>query len=181
MKRLFVAWLLLISFSSVAQTKATECSPLLDSTQPLLHSTESINLCQFTGKPLLIVNTASYCGYTRQFSGLEALHQQYADRGLVVLGFPSNDFMQEARNESRTAEICFINYGVSFNMLSPSRVSRGELNPVFAELQRQGASLPRWNFHKYLVNADGQLVGFFGSRVEPDSPQLLGMIEALLN
>ncbi|SFX51850.1 glutathione peroxidase [Marinospirillum alkaliphilum] len=181
MKKLLLLFLIPLAFSLPAQAETTQCPTLLNTTQPLLHSTESIDLCQFAGKPLLIVNTASYCGYTRQFGGLEALHQQYADRGLVVLGFPSNDFMQEARDESRTAEVCFINYGVTFNMLSPSRVSRGELNPVFAELQRQGASLPRWNFHKYLVNEEGQLVGFFGSRVEPDAPQLVGAIEAMLN
>lgn len=175
---LLLAALLILALP--ARSEPLDCPPLLDSTQPLLHSTESLDLCQFTGHPLLIVNTASFCGFTRQFEGLEALHQRYADQGLVVLGFPSNDFMQEARDESRTAEICYINYGVTFTMLSPSPVSRGALNPVFTELQRQGAALPRWNFHKYLVDANGQIVSFFGSRVEPDSTQLVGAIEQLL-
>lgn len=172
--------LILLALAWPAQAESQECPPLLDSTQPLLHSTESTDLCQFAGHPLLIVNTASYCGFTRQFTGLEELHQRYGEQGLVVLGFPSNDFMQEARDESRTAEVCYINYGVTFTMLGPSPVSRGQLNPVFAELQKQGATLPRWNFHKYLVNAEGQLVSFFGSRVEPDAAQLTGAIEQLL-
>lgn len=156
------------------------CPPLLDSTQRELHSTESIDLCQFAGKPLLIVNTASHCGYTGQFKGLEALHKEYAARGLIVLGFPSNDFNQEEKEESKTAEMCFINYGVTFLMLSTSSVAKGQLNPVFKELKTLGAPLPRWNFHKYLINVNGELVGTFGSKTEPESAQMKQMIEKLL-
>lgn len=179
--RLFIFALFLSGFSLTSQAEPLQCPPILQSTQPLLHSTETQDLCDFAGQPLLIVNTASYCGFTSQFGGLEDLYQTYRDRGLVVLGFPSNDFMQEARDASRTAEVCFINYGVTFPMMAASSVTRGQLNPVFAELQRQGAALPRWNFHKYLVNAEGELVGFFGSRVAPDAPQLQGLIEQMLN
>ncbi|SFB88184.1 glutathione peroxidase [Marinospirillum celere] len=161
-----------------AETKT--CPAILSSTQPKLHSGESVDLCEFAGKPLLIVNTASHCGYTGQFEGLEKLHQRYQDQGLVVLGFPSNDFRQEASDEAKTAEVCFINYGVTFTMLSPTAVARGDLNPVFSELSNQGAGLPRWNFYKYLVNRDGELVTSFGSRTRPESQAMQEALEKLL-
>lgn len=166
--------------ASLAWSEPAICPPLLDSTQRELHSTETIDLCQFTGQPLLIVNTASHCGFTGQFKGLEALHKEYSARGLVVLGFPSNDFNQEEKQESKTAEVCFINYGVTFLMLSTSSVAKGKLNPVFSELKKLGAPLPRWNFHKYLINVDGELVGSFASKTEPESPEMKQMIEKLL-
>ncbi|GLR65170.1 glutathione peroxidase [Marinospirillum insulare] len=176
--------LVLLTFSGLVSTNAwaepSICPALLDSTQRELHSTESIDLCQFAGLPLLIVNTASHCGFTGQFKGLEALHKEYAARGLVVLGFPSNDFNQEEKEESKTAEICFINYGVTFLMLSTSSVAKGKLNPVFKELDKMGAPLPRWNFHKYLINGDGELVGTFGSKTEPESAEMKQIIEKLL-
>lgn len=155
---------------------AGACPPLLNNTQQRLHSSEQVELCQFAGKPLLIVNTASYCGFTGQFEGLEALWQELRDDDLVVLGFPSNDFKQEDDDEAVTAEVCYVNYGVSFTMLSPSAVSSGTVNPVFAELARQGAAPPRWNFHKYVVDRDGQLVAEFGSRTTPDDPALRSAI-----
>lgn len=176
---LFPLLLMMLAVPVLAAEEAP-CPALLESTQQRLHSSDSVDLCQFAGQPLLIVNTASHCGYTGQFSGLEDLHQAYQEQGLVILGFPSNDFLQEARDEARTAEVCFVNYGVTFTMLTPSRVARGDLNPVFAELRAQGASLPRWNFHKYLVNSDGELVASFGSRVAPESPQMKAAIERLL-
>ncbi|MCC5869176.1 MAG: glutathione peroxidase [Gammaproteobacteria bacterium] len=155
---------------------ATSCPALLNDTQQRLHSSEQIELCQFAGRPLLIVNTASYCGFTGQFEGLEALWQELRDDDLVVLGFPSNDFRQEADDEAVTAEVCYVNYGVSFTMLAPSAVSSGSVNPVFAELARQGATPPRWNFHKYVVDRDGRLVAEFGSRTTPDDPALRSAI-----
>ncbi len=156
---------------------AAACPPLLDDTQSRLHSSEQVELCQFAGKPLLIVNTASYCGFTGQFEGLEALWQELREDDLVVLGFPSNDFKQEDDDEAVTAEVCYVNYGVSFTMLAPSAVSSGAVNPVFAELARQGATPPRWNFHKYVVGRDGQLVAEFGSRTTPDDAALRKAID----
>lgn len=155
---------------------AAACPPLLNDTQQRLHSSEQVELCQFAGKPLLIVNTASYCGFTGQFGGLETLWQELRDEDLIVLGFPSNDFRQEDDDEAVTAEVCYVNYGVSFTMLAPSAVSSGAVNPVFAELARQGATPPRWNFHKYVVNRDGQLVAEFGSRTTPDDAALRSAI-----
>jgi len=176
--RLLILLLLLLAVPVFANQP--QCSAVLDSTQQRLHSSEQVDLCRFSGQPLLIVNTASHCGYTGQFSGLEELHQKYKDQGLVVLGFPSNDFRQEATDEAKTAEVCFVNYGVTFTMLTPGQVARDPLNPVFAELQRQGAALPRWNFHKYLVDSEGKLVASFGSRVRPESKQMQAAIERLL-
>lgn len=179
----FFLLLLLIPFSLASTNAWAEpsiCPPVIDSTQRELHSTENIDLCQFAGQPLLIVNTASHCGFTGQFEGLEALHKEYSARGLVVLGFPSDDFNQEEKQESKTAEICFINYGVTFLMLSTSSVAKGKLNSVFRELKKLGAPLPSWNFYKYLVNVDGELVGSFASKTEPESVEMKQMIEVLL-
>lgn len=161
-------------------SSADACPALLDHELQRLHSDEVVNLCEFAGRPLLLINTASYCGFTGQFTGLEALWQDKKDEGLVVIGFPSDDFNQEDADAAKTAEICYVNYGVSFTMLETSPVARGELNPVFAELRRQGASLPRWNFHKYVIGRDGQLLAEFGSRTTPEDPELRTAVELAL-
>lgn len=146
-----------------------------------LHSNEVIHLHEYlAGQPLLIVNTASHCGFTGQFEGLEALHQQYSDSGLRVVGFPSNDFHQEASDESATAEVCFVNYGVTFDMFSPIKVRGGDAHPLFQELARQSRA-PRWNFYKYLVDGEGKVVATFPSMVAPDSPRLHTAISRLLD
>jgi glutathione peroxidase len=156
------------------------CPAFLDHDFRKLHSSDSINLCSaYAGKPLLIVNTASHCGYTPQFKGLEALHRKYRERGLVVVGFPSDDFNQEAKDQAETADVCYINYGVTFTMLAPSSVKGKGANPVFQELDRRSGE-PTWNFNKYLVGADGKVVQHFDSRVRPDSPELQQAIEKLL-
>ncbi len=159
---------------------AADCPAFLDHDLPRLRSSESINICKaHAGKPLLLVNTASHCGYTGQFSGLQALHEKYRERGLVVIGFPSNSFDQEARDDAKTAEICYVNYGVKFTMLAESPVTGPHANPVFRELARQ-AGEPAWNFNKYLVRPDGTVVEHFASSVAPDAPELNSAIEALL-
>ncbi len=139
-----------------------------------------MNLCQnFAGKPMLIVNTASHCGFTPQFKGLEAVHQKYKDRGLVVVGFSSDDFNQEDKDEGKAADTCFLNYGVTFTMLAPQHVKGAEANGVFRELAKQTAE-PNWNFNKYLVRADGTVVKHLGSRVAPDSAEFAEAVEGLL-
>lgn len=159
---------------------ATGCPAFLDREFKRLRSSDSVNLCKaFAGRPLLIVNTASHCGFTPQFEGLEALNQKYRDRGLVVLGFPSDDFNQEAADQAETAEVCYVNYGVKFPMFAPSAVTGANANPLFRELARQ-AREPSWNFNKYLVSPDGKVVGYFGSRTAPDAPELRAAIERLL-
>lgn len=161
--------------------RAAECPAFLNHEFQKLHSPKSVNLCdEFAGRPLLIVNTASHCGFTKQFKGLEALHRQYQSRGLVVVGFPSNDFNQEAKDQAETADVCYINYGVTFTMLAPTPVTGPNANPVFQELNRR-AQEPSWNFNKFLVSGDGKTVQHFDSREAPDSPKLVKAIEQALN
>jgi len=172
----------LFAFGGLAAVPAhaADCPAWLDQDFRKLRSSETVNLCKaHAGKPLLIVNTASYCGYTPQFKGLEALHQKYRDQGLVVVGFPSDDFNQEAADQADTAEVCYVNYGVKFTMLEPTAVKGPQANPVFAELARQSRA-PGWNFNKYLVAPDGRVVQYFGSSVDPGSPEMSEAIAALL-
>lgn len=177
---LMAAWLATAETARAGGAAEPSCPALLDHEAHKLHSSQRVDLCTFSGRPLLLVNTASYCGFTRQFEGLQALYERYADRGLEVIGFPSNDFRQEADDEATTAEVCRVNYGVRFTMLSPSAVSGDDANPVFAEIARQGAELPRWNFHKYVVDGDGRVTASFGSRTEPDAEELRAALEAVL-
>ena len=166
--------------AAASATRAADCPAFLDHDFKRLHSSQGVNLCtEFAGRPLLIVNTASHCGYTPQFKGLEALHRKYQARGLVVVGFPSDDFNQEAKSEAKTADVCYVNYGVTFTMLAPSSVTGAKGNPVFRELNRR-AGEPSWNFNKYLVRPDGTVVRHFGSSVRPDAPELRREIEKLL-
>jgi glutathione peroxidase len=159
---------------------AADCPAYLDQTVRKLHSSETVNVCKLAaGKPLLIINTASHCGYTPQFKGLEALHRKYKDRGLVVVGFSSDDFNQEAKDEAEAAEVCFLNNGVTFTMIAPSSVKGRAANPVFKELARQKQE-PAWNFNKYVVAADGKVVSYFDSDATPESPALNKAIEGVL-
>jgi glutathione peroxidase len=159
---------------------AQSCPAFLDQEYRLLHSSDSVKLCTLVaGKPLLIVNTASHCGFTPQFEGLEQVYQKYKARGLVVVGFSSDDFNQEAKDEAEAATMCFINYGVKFTMLAPQHVKGPEANAVFKELARQSQA-PAWNFNKYLVTADGKVAQHFDSGVAPGSREFNEAIEKLL-
>ncbi len=170
----------LLLLSAGANAVPGQCPAFLNHDFQKLHSSERVNLCAaFAGKPLLLVNTASHCGYTPQFSGLETISKRYSARGLVVVGFPSNDFNQEARDEAETAQVCYENFGVTFTMLSPLPVKGAAANPVFRELARQTQE-PSWNFNKYLVRPDGSVVAHFDSDVTPDSPEFAAAIERLL-
>lgn len=163
-----------------ATTAAASCPAFLNRDFRRLHSSQSVNLCTLAaGRPLLLVNTASHCGYTPQFRGLESLHEKYGARGLVVVGFPSDSFDQEAADAAETAEVCYVNYGVKFTMLETTPVKGRDANPVFRELARQTRE-PSWNFNKYLVTAEGKVAGYFDSRVTPDSAELTGAIEKVL-
>lgn len=172
--------LVLLSASAAAAVPAGQCPAFLNHDFQKLHASDRVNLCAaFAGKPLLVVNTASHCGYTPQFRGLEAINQKYRRRGLVVIGFPSDDFKQEAASEAEAAQVCYENFGVTFTMLSPLPVKGVAANPVFRELARQ-TQVPSWNFNKYLVRPDGTVVAHFDSSVTPESPQLNTAIERLL-
>ncbi|MGB1141168.1 MAG: glutathione peroxidase [Halioglobus sp.] len=171
---------LFLSGLAASSAAWSACPAYLDHDLRKLHSKDTVNLCEaYEGRPLLIVNTASHCGYTKQFGGLEALNKEYADRGLAVVGFASDDFRQEAKDEAKAADICFKNYGVTFTMIAPSSVKGDEANPVFTELNRQ-AGKPSWNFNKYLVDSEGNVVQHFGSNTSPDDAELVNAIEELL-
>ena len=159
---------------------AAHCPRLLQQSFKRLQDDRPQNLCEFSGKVLLVVNTASYCGFTSQFEGLEALNARYAKRGLVVMGFPSNDFKQEDVDARKTAAVCFNTYGVKFPMFTETRVRGADANPLFAELTRATGNAPGWNFNKYLVGRDGRPIAHFGSTTSPDSRTLVNAIEAAL-
>jgi glutathione peroxidase len=157
------------------------CPALLDHEFNRLQTGKPETLCQYRGKVLLIVNTASYCGYTHQYEGLEALYRKYKDRGLVVLGFPSNDFgSQEPGSNSEIAEFCRLTYGVQFPMFEKSSVTSLKANPLFSELVTRTGSSPKWNFHKYLIDRNGNPAGTFASKIEPDDRELVALLEKLL-
>lgn len=156
------------------------CPAFLDHDLPKLHSRDSVNLCELAaGKPMLVVNTASFCGFTEQFEGLEALHKRYADQGLVVVGFASDDFNQEAKTEEEAADICFKNFGVTFTMIAPGPVTGANATPLFAHINQQ-SSAPRWNFTKYVLNEKAEVVESFASKVRPDSKPIMQAIESVL-
>jgi glutathione peroxidase len=175
--------LLLIAAAALpaAASAAGACPALLDYTLPSLMD-QPTALCQFRGKVLLVVNTASECGYTPQYQGLEALYRRYRDRGLVVLGFPANDFGgQEPGGNKQIAQFCEINYGVSFPMFAKSAVAAGKgANPFYDALAARAGQRPQWNFHKYLVDRSGERVLSFASGVEPGDRRLVGELERML-
>jgi glutathione peroxidase len=158
----------------------TTCPALLQHSFARLQDGKPQSLCQYSGRVLLVVNTASYCGYTGQFEGLEALNARYASKGLVVLGFPSNDFRQEDPDAKKTAAVCFNTYGVKFPMFTDTRVRGRQAHPLFAELAKRTGAQPTWNFNKYLVGRDGQTLAHFESMVEPDSRQMIAALEKAL-
>ncbi|HZM35000.1 MAG TPA: glutathione peroxidase [Burkholderiales bacterium] len=171
--RLFLISLLLLASPAVAA-----CPPILDRTLNTIHEKPQ-SLCEYAGKVLLVVNTASECGYTPQYEGLEALHRKYGKRGLAVLGFPMNDFGgQEPGSNKEIAAFCINQYAIDFPMFAKTELKR---NPLFADLTKATGQAPRWNFHKYLVDRSGQPVAAFPSSVAPEDPRLVDAIEKLLN
>ena len=139
------------------------------------------SLSAYAGKVLLVVNTASECGYTPQYESLQAVHAKYAARGFSVLGFPSNDFgAQEPGSNQEIAEFCRLTYGVQFPMFAKTTVVGTHASPLYAQLARATGEVPQWNFHKYLIDRSGTRVLSFGSRVKPDDRELLARIEEFL-
>jgi glutathione peroxidase len=161
------------------QAYAAECSPLLNRTLTTLQG-DPINLCQYTGKPILVVNTASKCGFAPQFDKLEGMYSKYEKQGFVVIGFPSNDFHQELSDKKEIAKFCKLTYNVKFPMMEPSSVKGTAANDFYKELIKATGAAPTWNFHKYLIAPDGTTIYSFNTPIEPDSPEILGKIETML-
>lgn len=161
--------------------RAIDCagSPLNHDQKRLLGGTE--NLCtSYGGKVILVVNTASRCGYTPQFEGIEKLYKTYKGDGLVVLGFPSDQFRQEEATDESIAKFCTANYGVTFPMYTKTRVDGDDANPFYKDLKAATRHAPDWNFNKYLIGRDGKVLAHYSSRVTPDDPKLLEAIKAEL-
>jgi glutathione peroxidase len=165
-----------------AQTAAPAgaCPALLNHTVDRLQDEKPQSLCQYAGKVVLVVNTASFCGFTGQYKGLEALHAKYKDKGLVVLGFPSNDFSQESGSNQQIADFCESTFGVKFPMFTKTQVTGDGASPLFKQLTAQTGQKPRWNFHKYLIGRDGKVIDQYSSMTGPDSKALVSVIEKAL-
>ena len=162
----------LLALMLTSTAGAETCKSVLDHNFAGLVSGKPQSLCEYGGKVVLVVNTASQCGYTPQYEGLEALYKRYQKRGLVVIGFPSNDFGgQEPGSNQEVAEFCRLNFGVSFPMFEKSVVTGAKANPFYAALAQRSGSAPRWNFHKYLIDRSGNRVLGFESSVTPNDAQ----------
>lgn len=176
-KTLLFATLAMLSGTAIADS----CPSVLKFVKRKLNSQETVNLCEeYQGKALLIVNTASYCGFTPQFEGLEAMYDKYKDQNFAILGFPSHDFNQEADDEGKTAELCELTYGVKFPMFEPTVVTGDDQDPLYRMLTNATGEEPSWNFNKYLVDKNGKIVKHYGSRVKPSDDELVADIEAAM-
>ncbi|MGV3741285.1 MAG: glutathione peroxidase [Burkholderiaceae bacterium] len=184
LKSLFFPGFCAVAFSLAALEPAYAsgtCPPLLDHRFKRLQDEAPQNLCQYAGNVILVVNTASYCGFTSQYEGLEKLYAAYRDKGFAILGFPSNDFgQQEPGSSKQIADLCFNTYGVKFPMFEKSSVTNGQQNPFYAQLISNTGQVPKWNFHKYLIDRKGKVIASYPSKVAPDDRQLRAAIEQAL-
>lgn len=178
-RRLLAGAALLLAARAHAQP-AQPCPALLSHKAPRLQDDVVQDLCQYVGEVLLIVNTASYCGYTPQYEAMEKLYARYAARGFKVLGFPSGDFNQEAKDSKQIAELCFNTYGVKFPMFAPTHVKGPQAHPLFAGLAQASGEAPRWNFHKYLIDRRGRVAASYPSAVSPLDARITARVEQLL-
>ena len=166
--------------AAAAPSGAGACPAILNYTFPRLQDEKPQSLCQYSGKVVLIVNTASFCGFTPQYKGLEALDTKYRSRGLVVLGFPSNDFSQESGSNKEIADFCESTFGVKFPMFSKSSVRGSEANPLFKQLAKISGTTPKWNFYKYLIGRDGKVVDAYSSMTAPEDRSFIRELEKQL-
>jgi glutathione peroxidase len=187
-KLLGVRWpaLALVVMAAAAPAGAgADCPAVLRHTLPRLQDERPVNLCDYTGRVVLVVNTASQCGYTPQYKSLEALNERYKARGLVVLGFPSNDFGgQEPGSNTKIADFCENQFAVRFPMFAKSSVlpgGAGGINPLYASLAARTGDKPRWNFHKYIIGRDGERIVSRATEVDPRDPEFVRELERLLN
>lgn len=177
---LFAVSIALLAGAASAAPQAA-CPKILEHAFPSLQDDTQQSLCQFSGKVVMVVNTASLCGFTRQYEALEAIYEKYRDHGLAVVGFPSNDFgQQEPGSNQQIAEFCRTAYGIKFPMFGKTRVVSPQANALFDDLAQRTGARPKWNFHKYLIDRKGEVVKSFDSRVEPDGKPFVTEIERLL-
>ena len=189
----FKPMLLITLFASVALTapavwsatpaagaQTATCSGLLQQNFLRLQDEKPQSLCQSSGKVVVVVNTASFCGFTPQYQGLEALHAKYQQRGLVVLGFPSNDFSQETGSNKEIADFCENTFGVKFPMFTKTSVTGKDASPLFKQLSAKTGTTPKWNFYKYVIGRNGQNVESFNSMADPKSKSFIREIEKQL-
>ena len=171
----------LVSAGVVPLGAAAACPSLLDHSFTTLQDGKPMPLCQYAGKVVLVVNTASYCGFTSQYDGLEKLYARLKDKGLVVIGFPSNDFgEQEPGSDKEIADFCRLTYGVDFPMVAKTVVKGKDANPFHKQLAEITGSTPKWNFHKYLIDRTGTKVVAYTSLTGPDDKALLRQIDQFL-
>jgi glutathione peroxidase len=179
---LFGLFLGLGSAHSATESAATSanCPRVLQHTVARLQDEKPQALCQYAGQVVVVVNTASFCGFTPQYKGLEALHAKYKDRGLVVLGFPSNDFSQEPDSNAKIADFCDNTFGVKFPMFVKTTVRGSEASPLFKQLAEQTGTAPKWNFYKYIISRDGKAIKSFSSMTGPQDKSFVQEIEKQL-
>ena len=138
------------------------------------------DLCEYQDKPIIVVNTASKCGFTPQFEALEALYKKYQSQGLLVIGFPSNDFKQELSDDKKIGDFCKMTYGVQFPMMSKSAVRGDDVNPFYKQLIDRTGTAPKWNFYKYVIAPNAKKISVFSSMTKPDSEEVLNEIKPYL-
>ena len=173
--------LLMVSAAPSVAADPESCPTLLKHTFARLQDEAPQSLCQHAGKVVLVVNTASYCGFTGQFDGLEKMYAKYREQGLVVIGFPSNDFgSQDPGSNKEIADFCRLTYGVKFPMMAKSVVSGPKRSAFYTALVSATKSPPTWNFHKYLIDRRGQVLAHYPSKVTPESPVIVDEIEKAL-
>ena len=156
------------------------CPALLQQNVLRLQDEKPQSLCQYSGKVVVVVNTASFCSFTPQYKSLEALYAKYQGRGLVVLGFPSNDFSQETGSNKDIADFCENTFGVKFPMFTKTSVTGKDTSPLFRQLAAKTGTAPRWNFYKYIISRDGTTVTSFNSLTDPASGKFVAEIEKQL-
>jgi glutathione peroxidase len=166
--------------NSTPGVQASACPKVLQHTVLRLQDEKPQALCQYTGQVVVVVNTASYCGFTSQYKGLEALSAKYKDKGLVVLGFPSNDFSQEPDSNGKIADFCENTFGVKFPMFAKASVKGPDALPLFKQLAERTGTAPRWNFYKYIISRDGQTIKSYSAMTGPQDKSFVQEIEKQL-
>ena len=166
----------------MANNANASCPDSLDFDVKLLGEDKKVNLCnEYLGKVILVVNTASKCGFTPQYEGLEKLYKEKKGQGFVVLGFPSHDFYQEPATEKEIKDFCNLTYDVKFPMFTKTKVRGKDAHPFFKLLTKETNSSPKWNFHKYLIGRDGELITDFSTRTKPYDDDVISAIEGALS